>query len=194
MSRFQTILAVTLMTVFSFMPASGQMAPPATAQGILSQATAQAASEHKQVMLVFGASWCKYCHLLDAFFTDPKIQPIIGRHFVIVHFAVQDSKHPEFNTPGAEKVYAQLMGDAAAEVSSLPNILMLSGKGELLASDLRPTEKNKSGEHIGYPVEPEEIDWFMVMMHKSAPGLTAEEAGAIKSYLQARAETIKTTH
>jgi thioredoxin-related protein len=174
MSRFQTILAVTLMTVFNFMPANGEVAPPATAQGILSQATAQAASEHKQVMLVFGASWCKYCHLLDAFFTDPRIQPIIGRHFVIVHFAMHESEHPELNTPGAEKVYAQLMGDAAAEVGGMPSFLMLSGEGELLASS----------EHIGYPVEPEEIDWFMVMMYKSVPGLTAEEAGAIKSYLE----------
>ncbi len=191
MTRFHTILAVTLMTVSTFLAASGQVAPPATAQEMLSQATAQAASEHKQVMLVFGASWCGYCRLTDAFFNDRRIQPIIGRHFVIVHFAVQESKHPELNTPGAEKVYAQLMGDAAGGVGGLPTFLMVSGKGELLASSLRPTEKNKSGENIGYPVEPEEIDWFTTMMHKSVPGLSAEEAGAIESYLKARAATIK---
>jgi thiol-disulfide isomerase/thioredoxin len=183
-----------LMTVSTLLAASGQVAPPASAQEMLAQATAQAASEHKQVMVVFGASWCGYCRLTDAFFTDRKIQPVIARYFVIVHFAVQEEKHPELNTPGAEKVYARLMGDAAGAVGGLPTFLILSGKGELLVSSLRPTEKDKIGENIGYPVAPEEIDWFMTMMHKSVPDLSAEEAGAMESYLKARAATLKHAH
>lgn len=194
MTRFHKILAVALVTVSTFLAASGQMAPPATAQEMLAQATAQAASEHKQVMLVFGASWCGFCRLTEAFFADAKIQPIISQHFVIVHLAVQEAKHPELNTPGAEKLYTQLMGAAAGEVNGLPTFLILSGKGELLTTSLRPTEKSKIGENIGYPVEPEEIDWFMAMMHKSVPDLSAEDAGAIESYLKAHAAKIKHAH
>jgi uncharacterized protein with NAD-binding domain and iron-sulfur cluster len=39
-------------------------------------------------------------------------------------------------------------------------------------------------EGIGYPTEPEEIDWFMTMLKKGAPSLTRDDAQVIEQWLR----------
>jgi hypothetical protein len=41
-----------------------------------------------------------------------------------------------------------------------------------------------SGARIGYPAQPEEIDWFLAMLRKAAPQMPAAEAGAIERWLR----------
>ncbi len=33
---------------------------------------------------------------------------------------------------------------------------------------------------------PEEVDWFMTMLAKAAPGLTPEESGTVEKYLRSQ--------
>jgi hypothetical protein len=40
------------------------------------------------------------------------------------------------------------------------------------------------GTNIGHPVEPEEVDWFMVMLKKAAAQLSPEEARVVETYLR----------
>lgn len=193
-SRTRTTLGALCIVLALCLAAVCQSQPPATAQEILSQATARAAAEHKQVFLVFGASWCSYCRLLDAFFADPKIQPIIDHNFVVVHLSVLESKHPERNTPGGEKLLAELAAPPEGADYGLPVFVFLDGKGVLLTTSMRPSEKSKNGENIGYPVEPQEIDWFMTMMRKSVPAMSAADSSVIESYLKTRATAIQGAH
>ena len=42
------------------------------ADRVLAKAEAQAGEQNKTVLLVFGASWCKYCHLFEKFLAAPE--------------------------------------------------------------------------------------------------------------------------
>jgi hypothetical protein len=42
------------------------------------------------------------------------------------------------------------------------------------------------GANIGYPNQPEEIDWFLHMMKKAAPGISAEDLKTIETALRVK--------
>jgi hypothetical protein len=56
--------------------------------------------------------------------------------------------------------------------------------GALIVNSNRPTKKGKTGENIGYPSTPEEIDWFMIMIKRAAPALTEPDAAVIEAWLR----------
>lgn len=150
---------------------------------VLRQAEARAGEQQKAVLLVFGASWCKYCHLFEKFLASPEIGPILAKHFVISHLGVYEElgKHPELNHPGSGKLVKQF-GDA--DVGGLPFIVFLDAKGRMIVNSNRPSEKKAGGENIGYPSAPEEIDWFMVMIRRAAPALSEADAGTVERWLR----------
>ena len=153
------------------------------ADRVLAQAEAQAGEQQKTVLLVFGASWCKYCHLFEKFLAAPEIEPILAKHFVITHLGVYEDlgRHPDLNHPKSDKLVRQF-GDA--DVGGLPFIVFLDTKGQMIVNSNRPSEKKAAGENIGYPSAPEEIDWFMVMIKKAAPTLSEADAGIVERWLR----------
>ena len=52
-------------------------------------------------------------------------------------------------------------------------------KGELIVNSRRDGQGN-----IGHPFQAEEVAWFMKMLQKSAPKMTAEEARGIEAWLK----------
>jgi len=94
---------------------------------------------------------------------------------------VQEQKEKqELNTPGGEEELARVGGKDAG----LPFIAFLDDKGEVIVNDIFPgDEKHKKGS-IGHPMEPFEVDWFMVMLHKAAPSMTPEETKTLENYLR----------
>ncbi len=60
----------------------------ADAKQEVADALQRAKAEHKRVLLVFGADWCYDCHVLDARFHEPEIQPFLEKHFVVVHIDI----------------------------------------------------------------------------------------------------------
>ncbi|MGA2456925.1 MAG: thioredoxin family protein [Terriglobales bacterium] len=58
------------------------------ADQVLAQVNAQASEQDKNVLLVFGASWCSYCKQFEKFLAAPEIQPIIEKHFVVARGGV----------------------------------------------------------------------------------------------------------
>ncbi len=153
------------------------------ANRVLAQAEAQAGEQQKSVLVVFGASWCKYCHLFEKFLSSPEIQPIIEKHFIVTHLGVYEElgKHPDLNNPRSDKLVREF-GDA--DVGGLPFIVFLNPKGQTIVTSNRPSKKKAAGENIGYPSAPEEIDWFMVMIRKAAPTLSEADAGTVERWLR----------
>jgi hypothetical protein len=47
-----------------------------------------------------------------------------------------------------------------------------------------PGKDGKPGENIGYPGEPQEVDWFVVMLRKALPQMTAEESATLEHWLR----------
>jgi thioredoxin-related protein len=153
-----------------------------SADEILAAAKADAAAQHKDIFLVFGASWCPPCRELDSFMADREIRPILEKYFVLAHLSVfeQRGKHPELNNPGGEKLVADLGGEAGG----VPFLVFLDAQGRPLINSLRPVKGKAKGENVGYPALPEEIDWFMNMLRQTLPSLTAPDARSIETWLR----------
>ena len=154
------------------------------ADEVMAQAKTSASAEHKNIMLVFSASWCGPCRMFEALLKDSKTGPIIDRYFVIASLDVgekpSDKRHA--NSPGAEALESSLGGATA----SYPFIVFLDPTGKPIVNSFRPVKGSATGDNIGYPALPEEIDWFMKMLQQGAPALSHKEASTIQNWLQQR--------
>ncbi len=159
--------------------------PPPAAQ-VLEEAKAKAAGEQKNVFLIFHASWCAWCRKLDTFIETPENKAIIDRYFVVAHLTVQEqADKAALNHPGGEEIMAQVGG----KNSGLPYFAFLDARGALIVGSTLPPEGNRRGSNIGYPVQPEEIDWFMTMLRKAVPALKEDEAKVLKDWLIGHAKS-----
>jgi thioredoxin 1 len=57
----------------------------ADARAEIKAAEEKAATEHKRVLLVFGANWCFDCHVLDLAFQRPDLAPVVSSGYEVVH-------------------------------------------------------------------------------------------------------------
>jgi len=154
-------------------------APPAAAQ-VLEEARAKAAALQKSIFLIFQASWCGWCKQLDKFIETPENKAIVDRYFVLAHLTVQEpSGRTALNHPGGEEVLARVGG----KNSGLPYFAFLDARGALIVNSTLPPDGKNGGSNIGYPAQPEEIDWFMAMLRKAAPALKEDEARVLKDWL-----------
>ena len=51
----------------------------------------------------------------------------------------------------------------------------------MVVNSIRP-----QGGNIGHPMEPYEVDWFLEMVKKAVPAMTAEEAKVLENWLRAQ--------
>jgi thiol-disulfide isomerase/thioredoxin len=145
-----------------------------SADEVLAQAKAKASAEDKAIFLHFGASWCGWCRKLDAFLERPDIKPVFEKYFVPVKLVVQENeKNKAMENTGADALLKRFGGPAG-----LPYSAFLDANGGLIVNSKR------DGQNIGYPGEPVEIDWFMQMIRKAAPKISAEDVKTIESALR----------
>ena len=170
----KTILSLVLLG--SALLTAAVAAPP-TADEVMADAGRKAMSEKKAVYLHFGASWCGWCKRHDAFLEQAAIKPVFEKYFVPVKLIVQETeKNKSLENAGAEAWLKKVGGP-----SGLPFSAFLDAKGSLLVNS-----KATSGGNIGHPIDPAEIDWFIAMMKKAAPRMTAEDIKTIESALRAQ--------
>jgi thioredoxin-related protein len=162
---------------------------PLSAQRVLAEAEAQAAAQHKNVFLIFGASWCGWCRKLDAFNEIPSVKAILEKNFVTVHLDVGErGDKVSLENPGAEELERRLGG----EKNSLPFFAFLDPAGHLLVNSYRPVPGDsirwlpRVNSNIGFPGTPEEIDWFIAMLRKSARSFTPDDARVVENQLGKR--------
>ncbi len=152
------------------------------ADSVMAQTRRQAAAAHKNILLSFGASWCGNCRLFDKFLADPAIHPILDKAFVFADLdtgeLASDKRHS--NIPGGQKIEDSLGGKGVG----YPYIVMLDPNGKLIVSSIAPAAFAPAG-NIGYPSAPNEVNWFMEMLKKAAPELSAQETATIRNWLTA---------
>ncbi len=103
---------------------------------------------------------------------------MVDKYFVLARLDVQEQDaKKDLDNPGAEAVMAKYGGEKAG----LPFIVFLNEKGEMVVNSLRPRSGN-----IGHPMEPYEVDWFLAMVKKAAPAMTADEAKVLENWLRAQ--------
>ena len=99
-----------------------------SAENILNNSLIQARESNKPVMVIFHASWCKWCRHLEDALNSPDLKKIINDHFVIAYIDVleQKEKKEELENPGGEKI----MNDLGGKEAGLPFYAFLNVRGD----------------------------------------------------------------
>ena len=99
---------------------------------------------------------------------------------MVQHVTVQEHGDKQsLNNPGSDVLMKSLGGDGG-----LPYFAFLSPRGDTLVTSTEPAKDGKKGGNIGHPAQPHEVDWFLEMMHKAVPDITADEIAPIEKYLR----------
>lgn len=154
-----------------------QAEKPAEASVILEKAFASAKQSKKQVLLVYHASWCKWCRKLDSALTSTELKPVIDKYFVLTHLDVNERKEKIelLENPGAKELLKQHGGEQAG----LPYYAVLNAKGKLLENSKQMPDKS----NIGYPGAPDEIKLFVGMLKKANKQMKKQDLKLIEDYL-----------
>ena len=156
---------------------SAQEAPP-PATAIMQEAYQKAAKDHKNVFVLFTASWCRQCHKMDSAMNNPACRKLFNDNYVICHLTVFESKDEiGLENPGAVDLMKQYHGDKR----NIPFWLIFDSTGVLLAdSQIRPAGVglDVAGVNIGCPTKKEEVAFFIKEL-KNTSSLTPESQAVI---------------
>ncbi len=166
------------------MPAAAAAKPPLPARALLGQAELQAARRHQNVFLIFGASWCAWCKMLEVYLQQPQVEPVMQKQFTFLRLSVEErGALARRDNPGAGTLMKQLGGTDG----SLPYMAILTPQGKLVVNSLDAAAKPPGG-NIGYPVQPNEIAWFFTMLRQGAPRLQPAELKPMRRLMQSMAK------
>ena len=127
---------------------------------VLNKALSEAKSKNKNVLLMFHASWCKWCHVMEKNMNLPETKPIFDKKFVTAYIDVQEmGEKKKLENPDGEVLMEKYKGKDAG----LPFWLVLNPKGEVLADSF-----NDKNENLGCPSTAEEVDVFVAKLKKSS--------------------------
>lgn len=166
------LLLATLLLAFS-LPVIAQNTPPTT-EMVMKEAYAQAKKEHKNVLLMFHASWCGWCKKMDASLEDAKCRKFFDDNYVIAHLDVlEQTAKANLENPGSLDQLKAFKG----EKSGLPFWVILDANGKMLAdSQMRPAgaSLDTPGDSMGCPAADNEVAYFLNLL-KSTSKLTDDQ-------------------
>ena len=126
---------------------------------IMAAAYKKAAKEHKNVFVIFHASWCGWCKKLDASMEDATTKKFFDDNYVTVHLDVQEQpKDKKLETPGADVFLAKYK----AEKAGLPFFIIMDKTGKRLGDSFF------NGENMGCPAAETEVSSFVELLKKTS--------------------------
>jgi len=176
-------ILVAAFTILSLSSAHGQ-GGPLPADEVLQQAMQQASKEKKNVIIIFHASWCGWCHKMENSINDESCKKFFDDNYVIRYLVVDESRDKKgLENPGADELRTKYHGDN----EGIPFWLIFDKNGNLLAdSQLRPVHAglDTKGENVGCPAAEKEVDHFMTVLRKTSHITSPEEAAIRKRFRQ----------
>ena len=177
--RSRRLFLILLLSVFLSVPLSHAADVPSASQ-VMSEAKAQAASQHKGILLIFGASWCGWCRKLEQLDSVPEVSVILDKNDIIVHLTVLEHKDKaQLDNPGAEELMKSLGGQG-----SLPFFAFLDADAQPIVTSNRPSALPPD-RNIGFPGNADEIAWYLAMVRKAVPSLTADQERMLENRINA---------
>ncbi|EFK33262.1 Thioredoxin-related protein [Chryseobacterium gleum] len=163
--KYSKIIIVVTLLLFQWGTAQEK------ADVVVNKAITEAKAGKKNVLLIFHASWCKWCKMMEKNMDLPETKPIFDKRFVTAYIDVQErGDKKSLENPGGQ----ELMNKYNGENAGLPFWLILNPKGEVLADSF-----DAKGENLGSPATPEEVATFISKIEKSSK-LNKEEAQTIE--------------
>ena len=180
--KFRSIL-VTVTSLLIFSTAHTQRGPLSAGE-IMQDAMRQAAKEKKNVLVIFHASWCVWCHKMDSSLNDKSCKKFFDDNYVIRHLVVDESKDKkDLENPGADELRTKYNGDG----QGIPFWLIFDKDGILLAdSQLRPegVSLETKGGNVGCPAAENEVAQFIKVLKKTSHISKSEQAAVEKRFRQ----------
>ncbi len=160
-------LVSLLFTVLLVIDATAQQKAE-TASNILNTAYKQTEDGRKNVLVIFHASWCGWCHKMDSSILDKKCKGFFDANYVTVHLTVEESPTKKYlENTGAAELKKKYLGDKAG----LPFWVILNNKGSLLADSYlrkKGVSNNEPGDNVGCPAAENEVAYFMSVLKKTS--------------------------
>lgn len=165
-------LLIIAFTLFGSLAVAQQAVP--AAKEVLDEAYKQAAAEHKNILLIFHASWCGWCHKMDSSMNNPACKKSFDDNYVIIHLTVFESpkRKSEENKGGAE-----LLKQYRAFDTGIPFWVVLDKDGKLL-KDSFIKKADGSTAIIGCPASEKEVAAFIEIL-KMTSSLKDKELAVI---------------
>ena len=139
---------------------------PASADEIMKEAFTIAKKQNKKVLVMFHASWCRWCHKMDTSLNDASVKKLFDDNFVIRHLVVFESKGKEnLENPGALEMLTKYDG----KDEGIPFWLIFDKDENYLAdSRMKATVFGiEKLQNTGCPASKEEVDYFIGILKKT---------------------------
>ncbi len=146
-------------------PAAAEDSAEDSAEEQVAAALKAAVKEGKGVFVSIGADWCGWCRRLDALLANEVVGPILRERFILL-------KLDQDKVAGTKEFRA---GHGSELSGGIPWYAALDATGQVVA-----TSDAKAG-NTGYPAKPEEIDWFMDVIKRSAPGMDPAKVATLEA-------------
>jgi thioredoxin-related protein len=162
---FSVIFSMAAVAQPNVSPAGTEAVP--SADDVIKEACKTAKKENKNVLVMFHASWCGWCHRMDTSLNDPVCRQFFYENYVIRHLVIDETPGNEkYENPGVYALRTKYHGDG----QGIPFWVILDKDGKLLAdSKLRTAgEGADGGQNIGCPANPEEVDYFVELLKKTS--------------------------